>query len=293
MDTRSPSASAGEEAGPTLCVPRDDPSGRRSNVVGTASPTSPPRWPSRHCTAPGKGLRLSWRPPQRRWRPADGDLRRPAGGGDQRQARVSERSTRGLPPALQRRPPARRLERGRPGADPATNLSDRLPDDRPQRQRHRDRGLAVVPSGCDPARHDRQNRIAAHAAVAPARDDDPRRRPRHISWTTELAIANPVTVQPEPAAYAPARGTAVGACARPCAFGGWRRCEPPLDVERVMKDSWSASGRFRHWARPGARRRRCWRTVDVTYFLASPTLNSGRSRDRSTSTIRTGANRRR
>jgi len=33
-------------------------------------PTRPPRWPSRHCTAPGKGLRLSRRPPQRRWRPA-------------------------------------------------------------------------------------------------------------------------------------------------------------------------------------------------------------------------------
>lgn len=275
---------------PTSCVPRGDQRGRRSNVVGPASPTRPPRWPSRHCTAPGKCLRRSWRPPQRRWRPADRDLCCARGRGDQRQAGVSERGTRRLSPALQRRPSARRLERGRPSADPATNLRDGLPGDGPQRQRHRDRGEAVVPSGRDPAWYDGENRIAAHTAVATARDHDPRRWPRGIRWTAELAIAKPVTVQPEPAARGPARGTAVGACARPGALRGWRRHEPPLDVERVMEDSWSASGRFRHWVRPGARRRWCWRTIDVTYFLASPTLNSGRSGDRSTSTIRTGAN---
>lgn len=202
-----------------LYVPRGDHRGRRSTAVGSSSPTSTPRWPSRHCTAPGKRLRLSWRPPQRRWRPADRDLCRAGGGGDQRQTRVPQRPARYPSPALQRRPPGRRLERGRPGADPATNLSDGLPGDGPQRQRHSDRGVAVVPSRRDPARHDRQNRTAAHAAIAPARDHDPCRRPRRISWTTELAIPNAVTVQPEPAARGPARGTAVGACARPRALG--------------------------------------------------------------------------
>jgi len=268
-------------------VPRGDQRGRRSNVVGAALPTRPPRWPSRHCTAPGKGLRLSRRPPQRRWRPADRDLRRARSRGDQRQAGVAERGPRGLSPALQRRPPARRLERGRPGADPATNIRDGLPHDGPQRQRHRDRGEAVVPSRCDPAWHHGKNRTAAHTAVPPARDHDAGRRPRCIHWPTELAIAKPVAVQPEPAARRPARCTAVGAGSRPCRLRRGRRCEPPLDVERVMKDSWSASGRLRHWVRPGARRRWCLPTVGVTYFLASPMLNSGRSGDRSTSTIRT------
>jgi hypothetical protein len=239
-------------------------------VVGSTSPTSTPRCPSPHCTAPGKGLMALRRGPQRRRRVADRDLRRAARGVAQRQARVTERVTRGTSPAQQRRPPGHVLGGDLPRADPATDRRYGLLRDRPERERHRDRGVAVVPARRHPTWDDRQDRRAARAYVAPARDHDPRRRAVRVGRTAELAIAEPVTVQPDQPTGGLARGTAVDAGAGPgIRHRGWR-CKPPLDVERVMNDSWSASGRLLHRWRPGARRRRCVSTVGVTYFRRAP-----------------------
>ena len=195
-------------------VPHGDRRRRRSNVVGGSSPTSTPRWPSRHCTAPGKSLRPSRRP-AKRWRcAADRDLRRTRGGGDDRHAHIAECAPRGTSPALKRGPPRRRLVADPPRADPAPHLGDRFTYDSPQRQRHRDRGMAVVPMGRDPARHHREDRVAGRALVAPARDHDPRRRAVRAGRTAELAFAEPVTMQAQPTARGPARGAAVDAGSR-------------------------------------------------------------------------------
>ena len=245
-------------------VPRGVRRGHGSNVVGSASPTSTPRCPSPHCTAPGKCLVASRRGAQRRRRVTDRDLRRAARGVAQRQTRVAESVTRGTRPAQQRRPPGHVLGSDLPRADPATDLRHGLLRDRPQRERHRDRGMAVMPARRHPARDDRQDRRAARAQVASARDHDPRRSAVRVGRAAELPIAEPVTVQPDQPTGGLARGTAVDAGAGPgTRHRGWR-CKPPLDVERVMNDSWSASGRLLHRGRPGARRRRCVSTVDVT-----------------------------
>jgi hypothetical protein len=117
--------------------------------------------------------------------------------------------------------------------------------------------MPVVPPRRDSARHNREHRTTPHAEIASALDHDPARRAACIRRSAELAIAVTVAVEPEPATCGPARSTAVDACSRPGGLHRGRGCEPPLDVERVMNDSWRASGRFRHWGRPGARRRRC------------------------------------
>ena len=225
-------------------------------MVGSVSPTSTRRCPSAHCTAPGKCLMALRRGPQRRRCVTDRDLRCPARGVAQRQTRVADRVARRTSPTPKRRPPGHVRGGDRPRADPATNLNDGLLHDRPERERHRDRGMAVVPSPRHPARHDRQDRRAAGAQVAPARDHDPRRSAVRVGRAPELAIAEPVTVQPEQPSGGLARGTAVGTCPWPRGRRRGRRCKPPLDVERVMNDSWSASGRLLHCGRPRARRRR-------------------------------------
>jgi hypothetical protein len=200
-------------------VPRSALRRRRSNEVGSSTPTSTPRWPSRHCTAPGKRLRLCRRPAQRRWCAAHCDLRGPAGSGDQRQARVPLSVTRRTSPALECWPPSQRLGRDRPSADPPTNLSDGLPDDGPQRQRHRDRSVAVVPAGSDPTWHDRQDRLAADAEIAPACDHDPLRRTIHLARAAELAVTEPVTMQSEATPGRPTGSAADDAHSRPSGLG--------------------------------------------------------------------------
>jgi hypothetical protein len=87
--------------------------------------------------------------------------------------------------------------------------------DGPQRERHRDRGVAVVPAGRDAARHDRHDRPAVCAPVAPARDHDPRRRVVRLGWPAELSVPSPVTVQPEPPTDRPGGRMAGHARARP------------------------------------------------------------------------------
>ncbi len=188
---------------------------RRSNAVGSASPTSTPRCASRHCTAPGKCLHRARCGPQRRRRPPDRDLRDPGRRGDQRQTRVTQGVTRGACPVLERRPPGHSLGRDRPGADPAADGSDRIPGDCPERKRHRDRRVAVVPPRRHPPRHHREHRAAAHASVAPAFDHDPAGSAATVGWSAELAVADAMAVESEPAARWPAGSSAVDACSGP------------------------------------------------------------------------------
>ena len=229
---------------------------RRSNAVGSASPTSTPRCPSRHCTAPGKGLHRARRGSQRRRCPANRDLRGSGSGCDQRCVRVVQGTTRSLSPARERRPPCRRLGAIRPRADSATDRRNRLSGESPQRECHRDRRMAVLSPRCDPARHDRQDRATARASVAPAADHDPARGTVRVGWPAKLAIAKAMAVESQTAAGRPCRRAAVDARTWPGELHRGRCGEPPLDVERVMNDSWTASGRFQQ-GRPGARRRRC------------------------------------
>ena len=132
---------------------------------------------------------------------------------------------------------------------------------------------AAQPAARATSSGDRLRRDQQHASVAPARDHDPAGGTVSVRWSTELAIPVAMAVEPEPAAGEPGRRAAVDARSRPSSLDRRRVCKPPLDVEGMMNDSWRASGRLRHRDRPGARRRWCWRTVDVTYS-ASPTLSS-------------------
>jgi len=195
---------------------------RRSNVVGSACPTSTPRCASRHCTAPGKCLHGERCGPQRRRSAADRDLRRACGRRDQRQARIPQAATCSVGPALERRPPGHRLRRDRPGADPLAYGRDRLPNDRPQRERHRDRRAPVVPARRHSARHDGDDRAALHAEIASARNHDPARRTTDLGWPAQLAVADAVPVESESTAGGPTRGATVDAGSRPGGLHRWR-----------------------------------------------------------------------
>lgn len=210
---------------------------RRSNAVGSSSPMSTPRCTSRHCTAPGKRLHRPRGGPQRRRRPTDRDLRHPGRRADQRQARVAHAAASGIRPPLERRPSGPVLGRDRPGADLAAHTRDRRLNDRPQRERQRDRRVAVVPSLRHAPRHHREHCAAAHASVAPTDDDDPARGAPHLAGAAELSIAVAMAVQSERTARWPTGRPAVDARAGPGRLDGGRRGKPPLDVERVMNDS--------------------------------------------------------
>lgn len=217
---------------------------RRSSAVGPSSPTSTPRCPSRHRTAPGKRLHRARCGPQRRRGPADRDLRGAGRRGDQRQARVAQGAPGCASPALQGRPPGRGLDGNRSGADPPPDVRHRLPGDRPQRERQGDRGVAIVAPRCNAARHDGQDRVAVHASVAPARDHDPAGRTVRVRWSAQLTVPLAMAVKPETAAGRPSGSAAVDAGPRPRVLRRRRCGKPPLDVERVMDDSWRASGRL-------------------------------------------------
>lgn len=195
-----------------------------------------PRWPSRHRAASGKRLRRSRRAPQRRWRAADRDLCRSRRGVPERQARCAQRIAGRSRPARKRRPSRRGLDADPACAHAATNVRLGLVCDRPQRERHRDRRVTVVPARRDPARYHRQDRAARRALVAPARDHDPGRRTVRLRRPTDLAVTKPVTVQPDSATRGSARGTADHTRPGSGVLGRRRQCEPPLDVERVMDD---------------------------------------------------------
>ena len=158
-----------------------------------------------------------------------------------RTGRPSPRDANRPGPAAQRRPRAGRLARQRPRADPAPDLADRLAGDQSGRQRQRGRGEPVVLARRDAARHDRQDGAAVHA-VAPACEREHGRRPGRGRRPAQLALPHPVPVEPKQAAGRPPR--------LPAATRRGPRCverrrvgQPGLDVERVMDDLWSASGR--------------------------------------------------
>ena len=195
---------------------------RRSNAVGSASPSSTPRCTSRHCTAPGKRLHHAWCSPQRRWCSADRDLRGACSRRDQRQTHVAQRATCGACPALERRPPGHGLGGDRSGTDPLTNCSDGLPSDRPQRERHRDRRISVVPARRDSARHHGENRTALHTQIASALDHDPARWTTELGWPAQLPIPDTVPVESEPTTRGPTRSATVDARSRPGGLHRWR-----------------------------------------------------------------------
>lgn len=205
---------------------------RRSNVVGSPSPTSTPRRPSGHRTTSGKRECPSIAAPCMRRRPSDRDLREA----------VTERAA----PSAQRRPRARRLSRDLPRADSPSDLPHRLTDEEPQRERHRDGRVPVVLARRHAARHHRQHDAARGAAIAPTRNDQRRRGPGRRDRATQLTLPNTVTMQPETHPGCTARGAA-GTPARPRRLDRRRRLQPALDVACVMNDSWSASGRTRQW----------------------------------------------
>jgi hypothetical protein len=127
-----------------------------------------------------------------------------------------------------------------------------------------------------------------HAAVAAARDHDPARCTTHVGWSAELAIPVAMAVKPESAAGGPGRRAAVDACTRSRGLYRRWRCKPPLDVERVMNDSWSASGRLQQGPTGSttsmvlAHRRR--------HLFGEPYAQLRRSELASTSSRRTDAN---
>ena len=87
------------------------------------------------------------------------------------------------------------------------------------------------------SRHHREHRAAAHASVAPAREDDPPGDGASLGWAAELPVAEAMTVQSELAAWRPTGRPTVDARARPGRLDRGRCGKPPLDVERVMNDS--------------------------------------------------------
>jgi hypothetical protein len=208
----------------------------RSNWVGSSPPTSTPRWTSRHRLASREGLRPYRRSPQRRWCPADGDLRRPRRGLAQREhGRHTQRlPSRASPPAQRR--PLRAPRRASGHADPLANLPRSLVHDRPQRQRHRDRREAVVPPGCYPTRHHQDDCLAAKAAIPTTSDERLRWCRVRIGRSEDLAVTKSVAMQPQSGPGRPAGSGAPWARARPSSLGSRRLCNPPLDVELVVND---------------------------------------------------------
>jgi hypothetical protein len=109
-----------------------------------------------------------------------------------------------------------------------------------------------VSPGRDPARHDRQDRAAEHASIAPAADHDPAGSAASVRRSAELPIADPVSVKSQLPAGGPTGSPTVSACPWPGTLDRRRRRKPPLDVERVMNDSWRASGRLRQLGPAGS-----------------------------------------
>ena len=194
---------------------------RRSNVVGESSPTSTPRWPSRHRTTSGKRERPGL---------AAGQARRRAPHRLLREA-VPERGA----PAAEGWPHAGTRRGHGPRTDVAAHLADRLPDDTPEHEGERDSGVAVVPARTDASRDDGQHSPTQRAAVAATSQRDDRRRAVRSSRTAQLSLADAVTVK----AKTPARLTTCGsapACGRTRSIGARRCRQPVLDVEGVMDD---------------------------------------------------------
>lgn len=205
-------------------------------MVGSSAPTSTPRWPSRHCTASGECLRLSRRSPHA-WRCAPHrELRGARGRGIEREPGQPERHPRGRCPPPQREPPSWGLAGHLPRADAAPDLGDRGADDRPQRERHRDRRVAVVPPRRDAAWHHEQDGATTRAAVTPADDHDGGRGRVGLRRATELALADAMAVQTETNPGRAARGVTDATRAGPGVRRRWRDRKPGLDAERVMDD---------------------------------------------------------
>lgn len=195
---------------------------RRSNVVGTSSPTSAPRCPSRHCTASGERERPRLATIEMRRRTPHRLLR--------------EALAEGTTPSAQRRPHAAARARDRPGTDAAPDLAHWLTNDEPQRQRERDGGVAVVPTRGHAARHHEKDHAARRAAVATAHDDKRRRRCIWTDRTSNLPLPHAVSVQPKSATRRATR-RAAGTGRRTRGRDRGRGCKPVLDVEGEMNDS--------------------------------------------------------
>lgn len=208
----------------------------RSKWVGASSPTSTPRWTSRHCSAPGKCLRHSRRGPQRRWSAADRDLRDTRGDLAQRDRRrqVNERA-RCVSPAAERRP-LRAPRHARRYADPLANTGRWQHQDRPQRHRHRNRREAVVPPRRDPTGHHQHDRWARHATIPTTPDPRPLWIRISPGRAKDRAVAEPVTMQAQATARRSARTSAPRALSWTCCLGRRRPRDPPLDVERAVND---------------------------------------------------------
>lgn len=140
---------------------------RRSNVVGASSPTSTPRWPSRHRLASGKRERPGL---------AVHDLWRRSTHGLLREVRAECAA-----PLTQRGPYAGPCDRQRPRADPPPDLADRRPHDEPQREGEGDRRVAIVPSRAHAPRHQsapRRRPCSDSGGTTASASSTRRRRPR-------------------------------------------------------------------------------------------------------------------
>lgn len=223
-------------AGPDSSVSCRDVRQLRSNWVGSFSPTSTPRWTSRHRLASGECLRPSWRSPQRRRRPAHGDLCGPCGDLTQRgHGRHTQRlSSRASPPPQGR--PLRPPHRAPGDADPLANLQRSLPHHRPQRQRHGDRRQTVMPSGRHATRHHQDKRPTSLAAIATTPNQG-LGRCRVSGWRPEdLAVPESVPMQAQAAPGRPARASTSRTRPRTSGLDGRGLCQPPLDVEPAVND---------------------------------------------------------
>jgi hypothetical protein len=206
---------------------------QKPNRVGRSWSTSTPRWPSRHRRASGERLRPQGSAALTRRRATDGDLRRPSRRLSQGRARDGPRRPR---PPSQRRPSRRHHPSHAPGAHPLPHLLRRHRHQAPQRQRQGDRCLAVVPTRRHPTGHHEEDRLASGAAVPPAADHRRRRFAVGRERATNLAVANPVAVQPEWSPDRTARALTSRASPRSGLCHRRQPCEPPLDVERGMDD---------------------------------------------------------
>jgi hypothetical protein len=133
--------------------------------------------------------------------------------------------------------------------------------------------VPVVPPGCDSARHHGEDGATLHAEIASAPDHNPARRATRLRRSTKLALAKAVAVQSQLTAGGTTGGSAVNACPRSGGLYRRRRREPPLDVERVMNDSWRASGRFQQGP-TGSTTSAVLVTPSASPISASPTLSS-------------------
>jgi hypothetical protein len=121
-------------------------------------------------------------------------------------------------------------------ADLGTNLRRGRAVERETGEHPPDRRRRVQPPGQHAPRHDREDRLAGRAPVAPDADRNPLRRRLRCGWAEQLPLPEPVPDDHQGTANRPARGTAGRTPSRAALVDAGEHRDPGLDVDVALED---------------------------------------------------------